>query len=266
MSVPIRLPTLLVRTTLSIMACTVLFAGTGCSLPHARLQHARLLPAKYCPGDTLTASYTILECVSHSGLDCAAIAPTVNVTSSSAALPSYSFTAHRDSRTFSPTEDSVLLTFNPTPSDPQSILVPYRDAMGVNHILSYTLAPETRRAERIADGTTELLNHGGMCNGSTPVNAPVTLPGDRALSERLVAEQVCNSNSIVIFVNATSGSGGTTTRMLAPGECLALGFPATGSVISVRSTVLSPDTQCRATQGMTPPPTLQTRVSYRCGN
>lgn len=260
------MPTWLTRTTLSIMACTVLFASSGCTLPHARLRHANLQPAKFCPGDTLTANYVVQECVSHSGLDCAALAPTVNVISSSASLPSYSFNAHRDSRTFSPTEEVVTLTFNPTPSDPERIIVPFRDAMGVNRVNTFTLVPETRKAERLAGNTSEPLNHGGMCNGSTPVHAPVTLPDDPALSQRLIAEQLCNTNMVVVFATVTSLSGTSVSRMLAPGDCMPLEFAATGSVVDVRPAATSPGTQCSATQGSTPPPTLKSRVTYRCGN
>lgn len=262
-----RFPT---KPLLGTLAAVVLFTSTGCPLPHADLRYATVTPAQYCPGDMLTARFDIAgarPCVSHSGLDCATLAPTVNVTSTSMALPPYAVTAFADTRSFAPTENSVSVTFRPTPGDPNHLLYPYRDDMGNNRVSDRVLKSETYNATRFVDGTAVELTHGGMCNGSTPVNASASLPGAPDASSRLVAQQICNSNTVPIFVavgNAMGGSGAS--GMLAPGGCLPLGFPSEGGMVSVTPAAIAPGTRCDAVQGSTPPPTLKTRVVLACGN
>lgn len=264
------MPNFPTRPILGTLAAIVLFTSTGCPLPHASLRYSQLAPEQYCPGDVLTSRFDIAgttPCVSHSGLDCAALAPRVDVTTTSAALPSYSVVGFSDSRTFAPTEDNVSLTFRPTPGDPNRFLYPYRDDMGNNRVADRLLKVETRTARRFVDGTMVELTHGGMCNGTTPVNASASLPGAPQASSRLVAQQICNANTVPIFVtvgNAMGGSGAT--GMLAPGGCLPLGFPSEGGMVSVTPAAITPGTRCDALQGSTPPPTLKTRVVLACGN
>jgi hypothetical protein len=257
------------RPLLGTLAAVVLFTSTGCPLPHASLRYSTLTPAEYCPGDTLTAHYDIAgstPCVSHSGLDCAALAPTMDVTTTSSALPSYSAVAFSDSRTFTPTEDNVSATFRPTPGDPNRFLYPYRDAMGNNRVADRLLKVETRNAKRFVDGTAIELTHGGMCNGSMPTHAPANLPGEPQVSSRLVAQQICNANALPIFVTVTGSGGGNVTGMLAPGGCLPLGMGASGGVVSVSPAGTLPGVRCDALENSAPPPALKTRVVLACGN
>lgn len=255
---------------LGALAAIVLFTSTGCPLPHADLRYSNLSPAQYCPGDVLTARFDIAgsrPCVSHSGLDCAALAPTVNVTSTSMALPAYAVSAFADMRTFAPTEDSVSVTFRPTPGHPSHLLYPYRDEMGNNRVSDRVLKPETVGATRFVDGTAVELTHGGMCNGNTPVNASASLPGAPQASSRLIAQQICNSSTVPIIVavgNAMGGGGAS--GMLEPGGCLPLGFPSEGGMVSATPLAIAPGTQCSAVQNSTPPPTLKTRVILACRN
>ena len=116
------------------------------------------------------------------------------------------------------------------------------------------------------DGSTIELTHAGMCNGSTPVNAPARLPGPPESSGRLIAQSICNANSTPILVNVGNATGGSATGMLASGDCLPLGFPANGGMVSITPTSTSPGTRCSALEDSVPPPTLKTRVVVACGN
>lgn len=253
------------RITLSSLAAGVLLTN-GCTLPHAALPYARVTPMQYCPGDVVTAEYDTvggLPCLSHSGVDCAAVMPTVAISSDSASLPTTAIHDFTGSRMFSPTESSAAVTFNATPAD---LIYPARNSAGENIFARRDLRPITRTITRIDGEIAETLTHNGMCAGTNPVNAPSPLPGAPRLSTRLVAQRICNSNSVPILVNVSGAPGApSASGMLSPGACLPLGFPADGGVVSVSPAVIAPGAQCGTTQTGEPPQTLTTRVFLGCG-
>lgn len=253
------------RVVLSAIAAGVLLTN-GCTLPHAAVTYAKVTPAQYCPGDAAVAEYDTIgtqPCVSHSGVDCATVTPTVVIASDSASLPAGSITAFTGSRMFMPTENTVAVTFTATPAD---LIYPTRDSTGRNVFARRDLRPITRTIRRIDGELAETLSHNGMCLGNNAVHAPAPLPGLPQRSARLVADRICNSNIIPVFVSITGAPGGPgASGMLSPGQCLPLGFPANDGVVSVSPAVAMPGQQCGSTQTGEPPTTLNTQVFLRCG-
>lgn len=255
----------LARCTLAALAGGVLLTN-GCVISHAT-PYARLQPALYCPGDTLNVGYDIIGggagCVSHSGLDCAALAPTVEIVTTSAALPATTLRGFDGGVDFVPTENSVSASFTPTPRD---VFFPTRDVMG-REIIGRRLAIPTTLVAKRADGETgETLVHAGMCAGETPVNAPATLPGAPRYSNRLRARRICNANDVPIIVDVVGAPGAGTTSMLSPGGCLTVDLPSAGLIANARPLGMVPGMYCGTLQGGGPPPTLRTKVYVDCGN
>lgn len=252
------------RGTLAAIACGVLLTN-GCVFQHAT-PYARLQPVQYCPGDTLVAGYDVIGggagCVSHSGLDCTALQPTMQITTTSAALPSAELRGFAGERSFAPDEATVSATFTPTPREP---VFPTRDVMGREIILSRLLVPTTLTATRIAGGIREPLFHAGMCAGETPVHAPAMTPGAPRLSDRLRARQVCNRSDGLIFVEVRGAGGPVAAGMLALDGCLDFDAPNAGLVVNARAPI-APGMYCGALQNGGPPPPLRTEVVLACGN
>lgn len=259
---PLRTPT---RIVLSSLAAGVLLTN-GCTLSHSAPPYAWVTPSQYCPGDVVTAQFDTvggLPCVSHTGVDCAAMRPTVTISSDSAALPTTTINDFTGSRTFTPTESTVAIAFNATPNP---LIYPARNSAGENIFARRDLRPVARTVTRIDGEISESLTHNGMCAGSNPVNAPAPLPGAPRSSTRLLAQRICNTNAVPIIVNilSTSGTAGA-SGTLSPGECLPLGFPADGGVVNVSPAAIPPSNQCGSTSTGEPPQTLTTRVFLTCG-
>lgn len=253
------------RIALSSLAAGVLLTN-GCTLPHAAPPYAKVSPMQYCPGDTVVAEYDTIgtqPCVSHTGVDCATVTPTVVIASDSASLPAASISAFTGSRMFTPTESAVRVTFDATPAD---LIYPARNSAGENIFARRDLRPITRNITRIDGEVAETLTHNGMCAGMTPVNAPSPLPGAPQSSTRLLAQRICNTNAVPIIVNITGAPGAPgASGTLSPGECLPLGFPADGGVVNVSPAAIAPGEPCGSTQTGEPPQTLTTRVFLSCG-
>jgi hypothetical protein len=201
--------------------------------------------------------------LSHSGLDCAALAPTVNIVTTSAALPTAELRGFDGERSFAPNESSVSATFTATPRD---VVFPTLDAMGRDIIGRRLLVPTTLEARRIEGETSETLVHAGMCAGDTPVNAPATLPGAPRYSSRLRARRICNANDVPIILDVVGAPGAGATGMLAPGDCLTVDLPSEGLVANARPLGMVPGMYCGTLQSGGPPPTLRTNVFFDCGN
>jgi hypothetical protein len=255
----------LVRGALAALAGGVLLTN-GCVIPHAT-PYARLQPALYCPGDSLRVGHDAIGggagCVSHSGLDCAALAPTVSIVTTSAALPMAELRGFDGERSFVPTEDRVSASFTVTPRD---VIFPTRDAMGREIISRRLLVPTTLVAQRADGETGETLTHAGMCAGGTPVNAPAMLPGAPRYSSRLRARRICNANDVPIVVDVIGAAGSVTTGMLSLGDCLSVDLPSEGLIANARPLGMVPGMYCGTLQSGGPPPTLRTKVFLDCGN
>lgn len=257
-----RTPT---RIALSTLAAGVLLTN-GCTLTHATPPYAKVTPLQFCPGDTVVAEYDTVgtqPCVSHTGVDCAAVTPTVVIASDSPSLPGASITAFTGSRMFTPSESTVAVTFTATPAD---LIYPAQDRDGRNIFARRDLRPITRNLRRIDGEIAETLTHNGMCAGENPVNAPSPLPGAPRSSTRLVAQRICNTNGVPIIVNITGAPGAPgASGTLSPGQCLPLGFPADGGVVSVSPAAIPPGDPCGSTHTGEPPQTLTTQVFLSCG-
>lgn len=265
----------IIRLTLSAIAAGVLLTN-GCALPHAPVpanEFGKVSPQKYCPGDTVTASYDLLmdtACTSRPGFDCATIAPPITISSSPAAFPPHTSTALIDSTTFMPTEPRVDVLFS-LPTSPATLLYPSINAMtGAPQMTARHIKNTTRTVERLEGEIMQTLIHSGMCNGSTPVHAAAQIADLPELSPNLRIQQFCNTSTAPIEATL-SGAAGEFTRRLNAGECFRLdepGIPAglgTARVVGVRSLMVDPTAQCESLQGMTPPQSLRTSVVLACG-
>ena len=266
----------IIRPTLSAIAAGVLLTN-GCALPHAPVpanEFGAVSPQKYCPGDTVTASYNLTmetACVSRPGFDCATIAPPITISSSPVVFPPRTSTALIDSTTFMPTEPRVDVLFS-LPTSPANILYPSINAMtGAPDFQRRSIKNTTRPVERLEGEIMQTLTHNGMCNGSTPVHAAAQIADLPEFSPNLGIQQVCNTSAVPIEATL-SGASGEFTRRLNAGECFGLDEPGipgglgSARIIGVRSLMVDPTAQCDSLQGMTPPQSLSTRVVLACGN
>ncbi len=257
------MPTLpaLCRTILAILAAGTLLTQ-GCTIVPRRYNFGgQVSPALYCPGDTLVYRYDIegdQPCVSRSGFLCADLAPTVNVTTSSASWPSGSFRAFSGAQAFSPTEVLVTGTTTVTPRD---MIYPILDRDGRPGFASRELYPRTFEARRLEGEISEAIQHPGSCSGGSPTTLPGTLAGYARYSSSMVADRVCNDEAQPMTVSA-----GGRTEWLSPGECMPLGVQPAGLVVQATPGMIDPAARCEATQQRVPPRTLRTRVFLRCGN
>lgn len=266
----------ILRLTLSAIAAGVLLTN-GCVLPHAPVpanEFGKVSPRKYCPGDTVTASYDLAmetACVSRPGFDCATIAPSITISSSPVAFPPHTSTSLIDSTTFVPTEPRVDVDFSPS-SSPIGILYPSINAMtGAPQMTSRYIKSTTRTVERLEGEITQTLTHSGMCNGNTPTHSPAQIADLPEFSPNLQIQQFCNTSAVTIEATL-SGAAGEFTRRLIAGECFRLdepGIPAglgSARVVGVRSLMVDPIAQCDPLQNSMPPASLQTAVTLSCGS
>jgi hypothetical protein len=267
----------LTRYTLSAIAVGVLLTN-GCTLPHASLQPSTfgsVAPKNYCPGDIVVASYNLLgtnTCISRPGLDCAALQPTIGISSTPMSFAPASITAFAGRVDFTPTEDNVDVTFSTgSATGQQAYIFPTVNSAGAAITGTAFVRDSTHSTQRINGDVGAELTHSGMCAGSTPTHAPASLPGLPQYSSNLRLQQICNRNSVPINVTISSAAAPPVTVSLMPGECRDPSPPgspsmiAAGSMVEVQSLAIDPGAQCSATQGSTPPATLSTAVVMRCG-
>lgn len=249
-----------VRGTLSALAAGVLLTN-GCALPHANLRYSKSEPSLYCPGDTIQTRYDLGVCTSHSGIACESRTPTVTLSTTSAALSSQTFTAFSGNAGFVPSEAQVDITYAVSPENP---MYPFVTTMGEPRISSREFKPETSKLTRIDGEAQVMLEHGGICNGRIPMNAPARIPSSPEISARARAQRVCNANPVRVVVDVAGAPGvGNVSGSLAPGECLMLPPGSEGGTISV-SGPIPPGVQCLATQTTEVAPRLRTQVAFNC--
>lgn len=250
----------LIKPTLSLIAVGVLLTN-GCALPHAQLRYSKAEPAYYCPGDTIQTSHDLGACTAHSGITCESRTPTVTLTTTSAALPSQTFTAFAGNASFAPSESQVDVTYTVTPKKP---MYPFVTSSGENRINDREFEPETTKLVLINGEAQVTLKHNGICNGRIPMNAPSQIPTTPTVSARARPQRICNANTVRIMVDVVGPpGGGSASGSLAPGECLALPPGTEGGSVSV-SGPIPVGTQCLATQTTATAPELRTQVAYNC--
>jgi hypothetical protein len=261
------------RITLTTLAAGVLMTN-GC-LPHAQLRPVPIgtvSPENYCPGDTVTASYSLLSgaaCVSRPGMDCSTIAPTLTISGTPASFPPQSFNSLTGGLSFMPTEPRVDILFA-MPSSPTSVMYPSVNPMtGAATFSSGKFANTTHAVRRIDVEMNRMLTHSGMCAGMSAVYAPATLAGMPADSPSLRLRRVCNTSPVAITVTLTSAAGDF-NRNLGPGACFSLDEPGVPSgvdasvLLAARPQTIDPG-QCDPLQGTSPPPALTTTAIFACG-
>lgn len=253
---------------LSLLLLSALLTG-GCRLERSALHGmGQVTPMQYCPGDTATASYDLLrEETCPADVDCATHFPTMNITSAPEAFPPRTVRAFADSFTFSPTGDSVAVTFD---IDRDAVTIPTSRFDGSTRIFVQRthLRDHTHNMTRYTGADHELL-HDGMCAGSTPVNAPAEIPGPPRLSPNVRLVELCNINGVPVSVEVASTSG-SFSATLTPGQCLTPGVGGVPSdidgarVVNVRALIPDPGAHCSALDGAIPPAALRTRARLAC--
>ncbi len=212
----------------TIAVCAAVVAN-GCRLERSPiLSPGTLVPAQYCPGDTLTASYDFLRfaggvCTPRDGRpdECTTAAPTVTMTSTPALFPATTRQSYQNSVSFTASGDRVDVGFA---YGATAVFVPPTT-------LLTDIRSNTASATRIIGSVDTSLPHMGNCarGFAVPTYAPVLVPGT---SPGLGLTQVCNPATNTVAVNLTlSGDapGESFSVMLARGNCLntsAPGVPA----------------------------------------
>lgn len=257
-----------VRSGLSALAALALLTD-GCDLPPHPGRIGEVAPAQYCPGDTVVAAYDLAGlagCTSHSGLDCAALQPTIVTHSAPESFPAQTITAFAHEIRFVPTAGTVEVAFEYADGSPvKRIVVPYVDGGGTRRIRAWPITANKARTTRIDGDATHDLVFTGLCNGPRPSHAPTALPGPPMFSERLRAGRLCNPTSAALEVDA----GGTRVA-LAPGACEDLVPPGSGialpagTPVTLLSAPIDPAARCSGPQG-TPPADIRLQVTMTCG-
>jgi len=252
----------------AIAACSAIVAS-GCMLDRRPIvSPGTLVPAEYCAGDTLTASYDFLRfaggtCTPRAGSpdECTTAAPTTTITSVPEAFAPVTRQAYANSVDFTTSADRIDVNFAYGTGSifvpPSTLLVNVRD--------------HTVGANRIRGVITTDLIHPGICAGATPMNEPAELPLPPRVSRNLRLVDVCNTNGVVVVVTLSgSASGVTHSQMLTPGSCIDTsepGVPAgidSATIVEVRPLVLDPTTRCTATGPNNPPASLRSVAHTQC--
>jgi hypothetical protein len=254
----------------AIAACSVIVAN-GCMLDRRPIvSPGTVVPAEYCPGDTLTASYDFLRfaggvCTPRAGApdECTTAAPTVTMTSTPALFPPTTLQSYQNSISFAASGDRVDVGFA---YGTGSIFVP-------PSTLLVTVRDNTDSATRIIGTVETVLPHMGSCSRSfvPPSYAPVEVPGT---SPGLGLTGVCNpasNGATVNYVLSTDAPGETFSVTLAPGECFGTASPGVPAFVS-RARVISaapvgllcPSGGDGTTMPLPNAPPLATRVQQAC--
>ena len=255
-----------------VCACT-LFAS-GCHLDRRPLfgSMGDVTPREYCPGDTLRASFDLLQGETCPGdVDCAAFSPNLVLSATPADFPNTSFRAYTGGVDFSPSGDSVSVLFD---IDRGSVTIPtdrFDDSGNRIFVVREPLSDQTVVARRMTDFDQELV-HDGVCMGSTPTNVAAMLPGGPRISPQTRLQSLCNRSGVPIRVTLSGGAPGSEyTRELGVGDCLSPdepGAPAgTDRATTVEAVRMIPDpgARCSATGPNNPPGPLRTVARLGCG-
>jgi hypothetical protein len=213
----------------TIAACAVVVAN-GCMLDRRSIQSPGILvPAQYCPGDTLTASYNFLQyaggtCTPRAGApdECTTNAPTVAMTSTPALFPPTTLQNYQNSISFTASGDRVDVGFVYGTSSlfipPSTLLTNVRD--------------DTESATRITGTLDTTLPHMGNCarGFAVPTYMPAQVPGPPRVSGNMRIVEVVNVNSVPVTFTLSGGATGTPfSQMVGPGGTLRTDMPGVPS-------------------------------------
>jgi hypothetical protein len=203
----------------AISACAVIVAN-GCRLERRPIiDVGRVVPAQYCPGDTLTASYDFLRTDTCTGTPeaCDMNRPVVTLSSTPALFPAETVTAYQHSIPFTASGDSVDVRFDFPATE---VRIPTAITRGV-------VPDETQRATRITSPVTSTLAHGSDCTGGMPRYFPVEVPRLPRFSPNVVLLRVINANGVRVRYTITSATVGEPpyTTELDPGGMIDTSMP-----------------------------------------
>jgi hypothetical protein len=250
------------------IACTV-FAGSGCLLDEQRqIRIGTATPVRYCPGDTVIASYDIVgsePCVSRSGFDCAELAPAITISSTPAAFPTQTFRDYSGRIAFVPTESLINVSFA---TDRWRVLYPMLRRDGSPDFRTRYLGNNTLPIQRLEGETQTTLRHYGGCDGPNSRHTDASLPGLPQSSDRTRTRRLCNRSTVRISATVVDLDAVTSAATLAPGECfepLPTGLGARGGIVSVRALSVAPSS-CSALENRAPPEDVVTEAHARCSD
>ncbi len=214
----------------AIVASAAIIAN-GCMLDRrAIISPGTLVPAQYCPGDTLTASYDFLRlaggtCTPRAGApdECTTSAPTVTMTSTPLLFPVTSLRSYQNSVGFTASGDRIDVRF----------------AYGTNSVfippstLLTNVIDNTETATRITSPVSTTLPHGSDCVGLSPRYFPVEVPRLPRFSPNVGLLRVINANGVRVRYRIPStvvGEPAYTTE-LDPGDSIDTSMPGVPSGI-----------------------------------
>ncbi|MCC7249314.1 MAG: hypothetical protein IT473_11895 [Lysobacter sp.] len=265
---------LLFRSTM-LCVCSAVVAN-GCMLNRVPIvaNWAKLEPALFCPGDTVTASYDLLTpetCPADAR--CSDFFPTVRMNSTPASFPARTTSNYVDSLTFTPAADSVTVAFD---IDRDTVVVPTsRFDGGTRIFVARTHLSDTNLTTRRLIGTDDrTLPHPGDCAGGTPRYSPVEVPGFPRLSPRVRMEEFSNQNGFPVrYIVSGSAPGEVFDQVLEPGQRILTtmpGIPASIAEARMIEAIPMPllPLMCTPGSGATDPepqpPPLRTGVRLGC--
>lgn len=213
----------------TIAACAVIVAN-GCRLDRRPIINVgRIVPAQYCPGDMLTASYDFLRTDTCTGTPeaCDMNRPVVTLSSTPALFPTETVTAYQHSIPFAASGDSVDVRFD-FPST--EVRIPTSITRGV-------VPDETQRATRITSPVPTTLPHGSDCVGLSPRYFAVEVPRLPRYSPNVGLLRVTNANGAMVrYVISGTAVGETYEAVLGPGDSIDTSMP--GVPASIRGASL----------------------------
>ncbi len=248
----------------SVIAASAAIVANGCMLDRRPIfSPGRVVPAQYCPGDTLTASYDFLAtltCTPRPGTtgDCVTTAPTVTMTSNPALFPPTTLQSYQNSVNFTASGDRVDVNFA---YGTTNVFVPPSTPLAVRD--------NTETATRIIGTIDQELIHEGSCSGG---NMPANIAlGPPRLSPNLRLVELCNFNTIPIEVTLSgSPAGDPPPQRLEPGRCLDTGAPGMAGADGARMVNVRPliivggPYRCTGTSADPISPTLRTVARMAC--
>ncbi len=256
------------------IAVSAVVVANGCVFPRDSLpipfSPGRIVPAQYCSGDTLTASYDFLTeapdgmCTPRTGVpnDCTDAAPNVSMTSTPALFPSTPERLYRKSVDFAASGDRVDVLFEyRTPT----VFIPV--ATFVRNVRDHTVS-----ATRITAPVPNTIPHGGTCGGLVASYFPVEVPRLPRYSPNVGLLQVVNVNSFPVrYTISGTTPGDVFERTLMPGERIDTSMPGVPASIRgaqmVQAVPLVPQMCAPGGGAVDPPPSpppLNTQVITGC--
>jgi hypothetical protein len=250
----------------TVAASCLFLLFASCVFPrHSLPSYSSLTPETYCPGDTLTASFSFNNGrACPAGVDCIPFHPTVTMSAMPALFPTQSITGYEGAINFNVNSESSVAVTNA--SSATSVIVPNMDSTGLITASGY-VSPQVKTA-RLYDGSEQTFNHAGMCAGASATYSGGEFRAAPRFSARLQANEMCNRSSVPIAALVFDNMGRSVELLLGNNECRSIAAPGvifgTPVRFSVRPQVPDPTASCTATASTPPSMALATAARYAC--